>query len=168
MITHPEMVKALVKPGQQILDETGHRDRRVLTRAILNHIRAGESLDNAKKQVFNRNTKYDEPPFQGLAEWKNWTPQSVDALHMAVGLAGETAEVLQKIFHCIIDPDFHQLTDSELEEELGDVEFYMEGLRQALELTREGCLENNINKLGKRYEGFEYSDKKAQDRADKA
>lgn len=53
-------------------------------------------------------------------------------------------------------------------EELGDLEFYMEGLRQATGITREECLEGNIAKLGKRYQGLKYSDKSAQERADKA
>lgn len=53
-------------------------------------------------------------------------------------------------------------------EELGDLEFYLEGIRQGLGLTREECLEHNIRKLSKRYEGLKYSDKAAQDRADKA
>lgn len=52
-------------------------------------------------------------------------------------------------------------------EELGDLEFYMEGIRQGLGITREQCLEANIAKLGKRYEGMRYTDGAEQERADK-
>jgi len=43
----------------------------------------------------------------------------------------------------------------------------LEGIRQGLGITREQCIEANIVKLAKRYEGMKYSDGAAQDRADK-
>jgi len=52
-------------------------------------------------------------------------------------------------------------------EELGDLEFYLEGLRQGLGVTREEILEGNIAKLTKRYSEGSYSDKAANERADK-
>jgi len=51
---------------------------------------------------------------------------------------------------------------------MGDLEFYMEGLRQGLGITREEVLAHNIAKLSKRYSSGSYSDKHAQERADKA
>jgi len=51
-------------------------------------------------------------------------------------------------------------------EELGDLEFYMQGLRSALGITREDTLRHNISKLTKRY-GDKYSNQAAQARADK-
>ena len=53
-------------------------------------------------------------------------------------------------------------------EELGDLEFYMEGLRQCLRISREETLRENMVKLGKRYREAVYSDKAANERADKA
>jgi len=53
-------------------------------------------------------------------------------------------------------------------EELGDLEFYMEHMRQLVGITREQTIQANIDKLGKRYEGMIYSDDSAQARADKA
>lgn len=41
------------------------------------------------------------------------------------------------------------------------------GLHMAVGITREETIEANIAKLGKRYEGFNYSDQAAQTRADK-
>jgi len=52
-------------------------------------------------------------------------------------------------------------------EELGDMEFYMEGLRKAFNITREDTLIENIKKLGTRYGQGKYSDLDAQVRADK-
>lgn len=87
-------------------------------------------------------------------------------MHMAIGIAGEAGELLDAIKKQVI---YRKPLDREnVLEELGDLEFYMEGIRQAVGFTREECLEANIAKLGKRYEGLTYSDQAAQDRADKS
>lgn len=86
-------------------------------------------------------------------------------LHMAVGISGEAGELLDAVKKAAI---YNKPIDREnVIEELGDLEFYMEGLRQGLNIAREETIEGNINKLGKRYEGFKYSDSAAQARADK-
>ncbi len=51
-------------------------------------------------------------------------------------------------------------------EELGDLEFYMESLRQGLGISREEVLAHNAAKLSARY-GGSYSDAAALARADK-
>ena len=91
----------------------------------------------------------------------------VDAhlLHMAIGIAGEAGELLDVIKkHAIYRKplDFPHLI-----EELGDLEFYMAGLRDALAISRETTLLENIKKLEKRYASGAYSDQQAQARADK-
>jgi len=86
-------------------------------------------------------------------------------MHMAIGISGEAGELLDAIKKQVI---YRKELDREnVLEELGDLEFYMEGIRQGLGLTREQCIAANIAKLGKRYEGMQYSDVAAQDRADK-
>lgn len=113
--TYADMVKALAKPGQDIV------------RALL--------------------------------------PRQAHLLHMVIGISGEAGELLDAVKKSAI---YRKPLDREnVVEELGDLEFYMEGLRQGLGITREETLEANIKKLGKRYEGFKYSDKAAQLRADK-
>jgi len=93
-------------------------------------------------------------------------PETMHLLHMAVGVSGEAGELLDAIKKVSI---YCKPVDIEnVIEELGDLEFYMEGLRQGLGITREQTLEANIAKLGKRYEGFKYSNEAAQNRADKA
>ncbi len=86
-------------------------------------------------------------------------------IHMAIGIAGEAGELLDAVKKAVI---YRKPLDLDnVIEELGDLEFYMEGIRQGLGLTRETCIKANIRKLEKRY-GQVYSDTAAQLRADKA
>lgn len=92
------------------------------------------------------------------------TAQSAHLLHMAIGVSGESGELLDAVKkHTIYNKD---LDRDNVVEEIGDIEFYLEGLRRTLNISREETLEANIAKLEKRY-GKTYSDKKAQERADK-
>lgn len=85
-------------------------------------------------------------------------------LHMLIGLQGEVGELTDAIKKAII---YRKPIDLEnVNEELGDIEFYLEGLRQALNTTREITLHLNIEKLTKRY-GEKYSDRLAALRLDK-
>lgn len=94
------------------------------------------------------------------------TARDAHALHMAVGISGESGELLDAIKKCSI---YCKVIDLEnVIEELGDLEFYMEGLRQGLGITREETIEANIAKLRKRYSSGKYSNQQAQERADKA
>lgn len=84
--------------------------------------------------------------------------------HMVIGIGGESGEVSD----CIKK---HTIYGKELDrknaiEELGDLEFYMAGLRQMLGISRRECLDANVVKLGARYKGG-YSDAAAIERADK-
>lgn len=113
---HAEMVKALVKPGEDILSQL--------------------------------------------------TPEKVDAWHAATGVVGEAGELIDAVKkYAVYNKDIDR---ANVVEELGDLEFYMEQTRQNLQITRDETLQANMDKLAKRYEGFKYTDKAAQDRADKA
>jgi NTP pyrophosphatase (non-canonical NTP hydrolase) len=119
MISHPDMVEALQKPGD----------------AIMAHM----------------------------------TPLQLDLLHMAVGVAGEAGELLDALKKHVF---YNKPLDLEnVVEELGDLEFYMQGLRKRLSIEREDTLTANILKLavGKnaRYRDG-YTDEQAQLRRDKA
>src|SRR5438045_1559447 len=111
-ITHPELVKALVKPGKRILFEM--------------------------------------------------SPSDANLTHMAIGVSGEAGELLDAIKKKTIYQK--ELDRENVIEELGDLEFYMEGLRQELGITRDECLAHNISKLSKRYEKLTYSNEAAQAR----
>jgi len=114
-ITHPELVAALAKPGDQIVSSL--------------------------------------------------TAEAAHMLHMAVGISGEAGELLDAVKKAAI---YCKPIDREnVIEELGDLEFYMEGLRQGLGITREVTLAANIAKLSIRYSKGSYSNEAAQARADK-
>lgn len=114
-IKHNEMVLALAKPGQAIVDSL--------------------------------------------------TAETAHLLHMVVGVSGEAGELLDAIKKSAIYNKPLDLVNCI--EELGDIEFYLEGIRQGLNITREQTIEANIEKLSVRYKGLVYSDQAAQSRADK-
>lgn len=96
---------------------------------------------------------------------KEITPEQAHLLHMAVGIAGEAGELLDAIKKHVV---YQKELDLEnVIEELGDLEFYMEGLRQGVAVSRDETLTNNYNKLSCRYHSGAYSNQQAQDRADK-
>lgn len=93
------------------------------------------------------------------------TPMDCHLIHMAVGIAGEAGEIIDAVKKPAI---YRKPYDREhIIEELGDLEFYMEGLRQGLGITRKEVIDYNITKLGKRYESGSYTNKQAVERADK-
>jgi len=93
------------------------------------------------------------------------TPETAHLLHMAVGVSGEAGELLDAVKKAAIY--VKPIDRANVVEELGDLEFYMEGLRQGLGITREETLVANIVKLSVRYNGLKYTNEAAQARADK-
>ena len=84
--------------------------------------------------------------------------------HLGTGVGGEAGELLDAIKkHVIYGKD---LDLDNVIEELGDLEFYMQGIRSALGVTRAEVLEANVAKLEKRY-AKKYTDQAAIERADK-
>lgn len=93
------------------------------------------------------------------------TPVDAHMIHMAIGISSEAGELLDAIKKAVI---YRKKVDVDnVIEELGDLEFYMEGLRQSFSITREQVIDCNIKKLSKRYHSMSYSDDQAQQRADK-
>lgn len=93
------------------------------------------------------------------------TSDQLTRLHAVVGISGEAGELLDAVKK---ETMYNKKPDIEnIIEELGDLEFYMEALRQAYDITREQTIRANIAKLGVRYSSGTYSDKQAQERADK-
>lgn len=105
--------------------------------------------------------KSDESIIKGLLTTKG----NANLLHCAAGVASEAGELLDAIKKAAI---YNKPLDREnVIEELGDLEFFMEGIRAQLKITREDTLRYNVQKLEKRY-ATGYSDAAAQARADKA
>lgn len=93
------------------------------------------------------------------------SPEKADLWHHATGVVGEAGELIDAVKkHAIYNKPIDRVN---VVEELGDIEFYLEGIRQNLGITREETIEKNIEKLSVRYQGFKYTDQAAQVRADK-
>lgn len=100
----------------------------------------------------------------GEAILADMNPKKAHLLHMAVGVSGEAGELLDAIKKHVI---YNKPLDCDnVIEELGDLEFYLRGIRQALVIGRTRILEANIAKLTERY-GETYSNEAAQARKDK-
>lgn len=93
-------------------------------------------------------------------------PEDAEMWHMATGICGEAGELLDAIKKRVIHRKPLDLEN--IEEELGDLEFYMQGLRDILGITRLQTLQANMKKLLQRYPDYNYTDKRAAERADKA
>lgn len=99
-----------------------------------------------------------------LAIYPTVTVAKVNLLHLALGISGEAGELTDPIKkHFAYD---QPLDRENMIEEMGDMEFYLEALRQELGISRETIIAANIAKLQKRYEEG-YSDKAAAERKDK-
>lgn len=92
--------------------------------------------------------------------------ESKNLEHMVIGVCGEAGELADGIKRNTIYGK--ELNRENIVEELGDLEFYMAGLRQMLGISRYETLSYNVVKLQQRYTSGEYSDTAAQERADKA
>ena len=87
-----------------------------------------------------------------------------ELLHAAMGISGEAGELLDSIKKSVI---YRKPIDIEnLREELGDLEFFMQALRNLIGVSREETLEHNIIKLQARYPSG-YSNLSAVERLDK-
>lgn len=115
-------------------------------------------IENKHHEMVSRNTKSGDEIISSL------NGDKMHLLHMAVGISGEAGELLDAIKKASV---YNKPLDREnVLEELGDIEFYLQGMRQGLGITREDVLLCNVNKLSKRYPKG-YTDKAAQERADK-
>lgn len=94
----------------------------------------------------------------------NITAKEANLIHGIMGLSGEVGELLDTIKKHVIYKK--ELDYENVVEELGDIEFYLEQLRQEFDIDRDETLESNIIKLNKRYPTG-YSNQLAQDRLDK-
>jgi NTP pyrophosphatase (non-canonical NTP hydrolase) len=96
---------------------------------------------------------------------KTLSAKKAHLLHMAVGISGEAGELLDAIKKHVI---YNKPIDIEnVKEELGDLLFYIQGIYNAIDVTQDEILAMNKEKLSVRYKNG-YSDKAAQERADKA
>lgn len=96
---------------------------------------------------------------------KDLTSSGAHLVHMSLGLAGEVGELIDalKKFAIYGKP----LDQANVIDEMGDIEFYLAGVRDALQIDRQTILAANVAKLAKRYPTGSYTNSQAIDRADK-
>lgn len=123
-----------------------------------------QTLDQAYSSMVQLLAKNPEAIVEHLVN----NPAKAHLWHMGTGVSGESGELLDAIKKHVIygkDADVKNIV-----EELGDLEFYMEGIRQHFQITREETLKANMDKLhtgaAARYRSG-YSDEAAQLRSDK-
>lgn len=104
---------------------------------------------------------------------KLFKPQSEEFMKFHAGLgvtgeAGELGDVIKRelIYNSPVTSEKKPIRTGIIEE-LGDLRFYMQAVMNLYGVTEQEVLQHNACKLMERYEGLEYSDKKAQNRADK-
>ncbi len=117
------------------------------------------NYDNVHRSMVARLMKKGEDILKTLS------PEQVEVWHMSSCICGEAGELFDAIKKWAI---YNKQIDMEnVIEELGDLEFYIEGVRNKLGIQRQDTIKHNYDKLSRRYEGLMYSDKAAQERVDK-
>ena len=99
-----------------------------------------------------------------LEIFEEFDMEKANLVHIALGISGEAGEILDTIKKSFAYNK--PLDEINIIEELGDLEFYIEALRQHLRVTREHVLKANMEKLKTRYPKG-YSNKAAIERKDK-
>lgn len=96
---------------------------------------------------------------------KEMNDTQAELAHMAMLITGEAGELCDAIKKHVIYQK--PLDIANVVEELGDIEWTLERIRQLLSIDRTHTLMSNIEKLKKRYPNLSYSNNHAQERADK-
>lgn len=121
-----------------------------------------ESVDVSNPASYGRFVESRIKPGEEIVA--EMTPFKAHLLHMTMGAMTEVGEIGTTIkAHVFYGKE---LDLENLIEELGDLEFYIEGLRGKLEIWRSQVLDHNVKKLSKRY-AKGYSNEAAINRADK-
>lgn len=182
---HARVVRSLRKDGGEIVKSLSPDEAVILARASDWAVDAGNRLDAMKKLLIYRKPENEDlaghasffedgntgsnpfhDDYHGEVILEYLDPKAADLWHMAIGVATEAAELLDAVCQSILTDD--DLDRDNVIEEMGDLEFYMRGIRQILNLSRDQCLSANICKLTRRYPAGEYTNKDAIERKDKA
>lgn len=85
--------------------------------------------------------------------------------HAIAGLTTEAGEAADPIkAHCAYGRDIDR---ENVVEELGDLRFYMQAIMNMIGISEMEILNHNARKLAKRYNGLMFTEKQANERADK-
>jgi len=90
------------------------------------------------------------------------TPEQFHLLHAAVGLSGESGELLDIVKKHVFQT--HSLDKEEVKKELGDILFYLQFMCNVLGTTIEEVKQGNIIKLTKRYPNQKFDPERSKNR----
>lgn len=173
---HAAMVKRLAKPGKAIQDSMSASQMHCLHMVIGVSGEAGELLE-ALMANYNDTAAEElgdiEFYMQGLRseldidrdDTLGADPVGSRYTDPGVGIVIEAAALLDSVKKFTVYQKSLDL--SEVRKRLGHLEYYMARVRGDLDTPRKAILQGNIKKLSKRYAAG-YTDKAAQERADKA
>jgi hypothetical protein len=165
-ITWQEMVKRLAKRPEEIMAQMNPWKARLLAENLYSALRSSARVDSAKKvAIYNKDQVNVPNVFSPTAEsFLEMTTEQAALLHAAIGMFGEAGEILDNVLRHIGGAP---LDRENAIEESGDLDFYHEDYRRNLGFTEAEARQSNMDKLGKRYPGFIYSDASAAARLDK-
>lgn len=159
---HGDMVIKLAKPGDQIKKSMTPEKWALLINACRQFLEAAQYLDQVKKIViYEKGEEIIPRPGQQVP---NMSPEMYDMLHMIIGISGEAGEIMEAWFTALRKGHFDW---ENVNEELGDLEFYLRGFYITAQMDRNVALQHNCEKLAIRYPNYNYSNEAAQKRADK-
>ncbi len=189
-ITHPELVRALLKPGNEIADTMTADEADLWHNATGVMTEATEIIESVLATAVNPNVRFDrenlteelgdlefyiEGVRQRLEIERNSTLFLMDVdtgrgsmLFNSAALAAAAGKLLDRVKKVVIykKPVGDLLLP--IRDALAEIEQFMHRIRTDMGITRSETITGNIAKLSVRYAGLSYSDSAAQERADKA
>lgn len=112
------------------------------------------TLDSLKKHLFYGDNSAIEPPDEELPSFddQDLTRGQKDLLHAVLGIATEAGELLEAI-EPLLQDDETVLDTTNIDEEMGDLYYYMARMHDALDSHPENTMDRNLAKLLERYDG---------------
>lgn len=122
-------------------------------------------LDTLKKALFYGDDDYMEPTLQeDTFEDLDLSQGEKDLLHAVLGVSTEAGELLEAI-EPLLDPESDEQLDTiNIDEEMGDLYYYMMRMHDVLETMPQSTMKRNLTKLLERYDEGTFSTEDALNR----
>jgi len=163
-------IKDYLKNSEKTLSTKFYYDEKIsepeVFIALQHFMGAGKNLDIIKKRKFyGKNVESpfdikDEKFFNGIVYKRDYN-EAEKLLHAAIGIGTESSEIIEAVFKAKYQDK--QLDVVNIEEELGDLMWYIAILLREYDIDFHKLLQKNIDKLKARY-GEKFSEEKANNR----
>lgn len=173
IITHPQLVAALAKPGEKISEELTPNDAHVLHMVVGLVGEVSELIDAKNRENVVEELGDLEFYLEGLrtglgisledCKSSTYTESIVDFNKNMVVTSGHILDWVKRLVIYRKPPAIENLVWH-----LTCLEGMLNDFRIHLNISREETLDHNIHKLSDRYKSLCYSDQAAQERADKS